>query len=67
LALYFLKIALFSANQNEEIFPCILLEPKVVTISARQHAIMKKIANFVRLYFSRITTFFNRILEFYYF
>ncbi len=43
-----------------------IFEPKVVTISAR-NTIMRKFANFVRLYFPHITTFFNQILEFYYF
>ena len=43
-----------------------VFEPKVVAISAR-NTIMRKFANFVRLYFPHITTFFNQILEFYYF
>ncbi len=43
-----------------------LLRPKVVAISVR-HTIMRKFANFVRLYFPHITTFFNQILGFYYF
>ncbi len=38
---------------------------KMVTISARNT--MRKFANFVRLYLPHITTFFNQILEFYYF
>ena len=41
-----------------------IFEPKVVTIFAR-NTIMRKFANFVRLYFPHITTFFNQILEFY--
>ncbi len=43
-----------------------LLRPKVVAISVRK-TIMRKFANFVRLYFPHITTFFNHILGFYYF
>ncbi len=43
-----------------------IFESKVVTISAR-HTIIRKFANFVRLNFPHITTFFNQILEFYYF
>ena len=43
-----------------------IFEPRVVTISAR-NTIMRKFANFVRLYFPHITTFFNHILESYYF
>ncbi len=43
-----------------------IFEPKVVAISARD-TIMRKFANFVRLYFPHITIFFNQILEFYYF
>ena len=39
------------------------LWPKVVAISAR-NTIVRKFANFVRLYFPHITTFFNQILEF---
>ena len=42
-----------------------IFEPKVVAISARNT--MRKFANFVRLYFPHITTFFNQILEFDYF
>ena len=41
-------------------------EPKVLAISARSK-IMRKFANFVRLYLPHITTFFNQILVFYYF
>ncbi len=40
-----------------------IFEPKVVTISAR-NTIMRKFSNFVSLYFSHITTFFNQILNF---
>ncbi len=43
-----------------------LLKLKVVAISMR-NTIMRKFANFVRLYFPHITTFFNQILGFYYF
>ena len=43
-----------------------LLALKMVAISAR-NTIMRKFANFVRLYFPRITTFSNQILGFYYF
>ena len=43
-----------------------IFEPKVVTISTR-NTIMGKYANFVRLYFPHITTFFKQILEYYYF
>ncbi len=43
-----------------------ILELKMVTISAR-NTIMRKFANSVRLYFPHITTFFNQILEFYFF
>ena len=32
-----------------------------------RNTIMRKFANFVRLYFPHITTFFNQILGFYYF
>ncbi len=39
---------------------------KVVAISVR-NTIVRKFANFVRLYFPHITTFFNQILGFYYF
>ena len=42
------------------------LRPKVVAISVR-NTIMRKFANFVKLYFPHITTFFNQILGFYYF
>ncbi len=35
LALYFLKIALLSANQNDEIFSCILLELVLELIQLR--------------------------------
>ena len=42
-----------------------IFETKVLTISARN--VMREFANFVRLYFPHITTFFNQILEFYYF
>ena len=42
------------------------LRPKVAAISTR-NTIMRKFANFVRLYFPHITTFFNQILGFYYF
>ncbi len=38
----------------------------MVAISVR-NTIMRKFANFVRLYFPHITTFFNQILGFYYF
>ncbi len=41
-----------------------IFEPKVVAISAR-NTTMRKFANFVRLYFPHITTFFNQILGFY--
>ena len=43
-----------------------IFEPKVVTIFTRR-TIMKKFANFIRLYFPHIITFFNQILEFCYF
>ena len=43
-----------------------IFEPKVVAISAR-YTTIREFANFVRLYFPHITTFFNQILEFYYF
>ena len=36
---------------------------KMVAISAR-NTVMRKFANFVRLYLLHITTFFNQILEF---
>ncbi len=38
----------------------------MLAISVR-NTIMRKFANFVRLYFPHITTFFNQILGFYYF
>ncbi len=41
------------------------IRPKVVAISVR-NTIMRKFANFVRLYFPHITTFFNQILRFYF-
>ena len=43
-----------------------IFEPKVVAIFTRR-TIMKIFANFIRLYFPYITTFFNQILEFCYF
>ena len=43
-----------------------LLRLKVVAISV-PNTLMRKFANFVRLYFPQITTFFNQILGFYYF
>ena len=42
-----------------------VFELKMVTISTRNT--MRKFANSVRLYFPHITTFFNQILEFYFF
>ena len=54
----------FSLCYARKLLP--FLRPKVVAISAR-NTIMRKFANFVRLYFPHIKTFFNQILGFYYF
>ncbi len=51
------KIANFLIVLRVEI--ATIFEPKVVTISAR-NTIMRKFANFVRLYFPHITTVFNQ-------
>ncbi len=40
---------------------------KVIRRVLKRNTIMRKFANFVRLYFPHITTFFNQILGFYYF
>ncbi len=40
-----------------------IFEPKVVAISSR-NTTMRKFANFVKLYFPHITTFFNQISDF---
>ena len=53
------------ALQSLQIFS-LLLRAEIATISVR-NTIMRKFANFVRLYFPHITTFFNQILGFYYF
>ena len=45
----------------------LILRPKVLIAISVRNTIMRKFANFVRLYFSHITTFLNQILGFCYF
>ncbi len=62
------------ALQSLQIFSLLCYARKLLPLSALKvgaisvrNTIMRKFANFVRLYFPHITTFFNQILGFYYF